>query len=124
MNQIFDTLSQSPLFTGVLVLLMNMGTRYLYMESPKGFDMVFQHYWVKVVVVFAILYMSLRSIPLAAFFILIYVLVTRFLLNEKSRFFILKEHYENYQKEKKVTDMELMQARQVMQKWSEQNKCQ
>ena len=81
-----ELLTTSPFFHGFIAIFMNLGSRYILGEFPKGVELFFQqNEWLRYVVVFCVLYMPIRNIKMTAFFMLLFILVTKYLCNEKSR---------------------------------------
>lgn len=81
-----EFLTTSPFFHGFIAVFMNLGSRYILGEFPKGIELFFQqNEWLRYVVIFCVLYMPIRNIKTTAFFMLLFILITRYLCNEKSR---------------------------------------
>jgi len=80
-----EALSTSPLLAGCVMLMMNLGGKYVILDIPKGMDAFFAHPWVRKFTVFCIAFMATRSIKTALLLLLLFILLSRYLLNEKSK---------------------------------------
>lgn len=84
----FNTLNTNPFFIGVMMLLLNLGGRFLGMEISKNQERFMQHPWVRRFFIFTVLFVATRNI-LAAFFLTIIILVfLAYLLNENSDLYL------------------------------------
>lgn len=84
----FGTLNTNPFFIGIMMLLLNLGGRFLGMEISKNQERVMQHPWIRRFFIFTVLFVATRNV-LVAFFLTILVLVfLSFLLNENSDLYL------------------------------------
>lgn len=99
----FTNLASNKIFNGLIMILMNIGGKYIAMELPSNIDKLFTSYQLlRYLVIFAICFMATRDIKIALFMALMVIIVFRYLLNETSRYCIInEEHFENIDKEKK-----------------------
>ena len=85
----FDVLSNivgsSPVMTGCVILLMNLGGKYIVLDIPKGMDAFFSHPWVRKLTIFAIAFMATRNVKTSLLLLLVFILFSRYLFNENSR---------------------------------------
>jgi hypothetical protein len=84
----FNTLNTNPFFIGIMMLLLNLGGRFLGMEISKNQERFMQHPWIRRFFIFTVLFVATRNI-LAAFFLTIIILVfLSYLLNENSDLYL------------------------------------
>lgn len=79
-----ESLSTSPLLAGCVMLMMNLGGKYVTLDIPKGMDAFFAHPWVRKFTVFCIAFMATRSVKTAMLLLLLFVLMSKYLMNERS----------------------------------------
>lgn len=92
MDTLLATLSNSPLFNGSIMLLSNIGGKYLALDLPKNIDVLFeQHAILRYLILFSIFFIATRDIKISILLTLFYFIVIKFLLNENSRFCIIKK---------------------------------
>lgn len=78
---IFNT---SPYFIGLMMLLLNLGGRFIGLEITKQQEQFLQHPWVRRVLIFTVLFMGTRSITVSFWATVIVVLLLGYLFNENS----------------------------------------
>ena len=74
----------NPYFIGVMMLLLNLGGRFIGLEITKKQEQFLQHPWVRRVLIFTVLFVGTRSIQIAFWSTVIVVLVLGYLFNENS----------------------------------------
>lgn len=84
----FNTLNTNPFFIGIMMLLLNLGGRFLGMEISKNQERFMQQPWIRRFFIFTVLFVATRNI-LAAFFLTIIILIfLSFLFNENSDLYL------------------------------------
>ena len=94
MDQFIYSLNNDKVFAGFMMLLMNIGGRYISKEVPDSVDLLFQNVWLRRAVVFGIAFIATRDIITAIFITFLFILVFNYLINEKSAFCILPERFQ------------------------------
>jgi hypothetical protein len=84
-DHFFNLLNNNRLFGGVLMLLMNLGSKYISVDVPDEVEEMFQTVWFRRFFVFCVAFISTRDIKISIFITLLFVLVFNFLLNKKSK---------------------------------------
>jgi len=79
--QVFNT---NPYFIGIMMLLLNLGGRFIGLEVTKKQEQFLQHPWVRRVLIFTVLFMGTRSIMVSFWATVAVVLVLGYLFNENS----------------------------------------
>ncbi len=94
---ILANVAQSKIFNAIIMLLMNIGGKYLVLELPTNLDKIFTSYqFMRYLVIFAICFMATRDIKMALFMALLVIIFLRFILNESSRYCVIdKEMFSN-----------------------------
>jgi len=65
--------------------MMNLGGKYVIMEMPNGMHSFFAHPWVRKLTILCISFIATRNIKTALLISLLFILFSRFLMNEKSK---------------------------------------
>jgi hypothetical protein len=92
MDNILANLSISPIFNGSVMLLLNIGGKYLAMDLPKNLDNLFIEYAIlRYLILFCIFFMATRDIKMSILLTLLYFIVIKFVINENSNFCLLKQ---------------------------------
>ena len=71
-------------FIGIMMLVLNLGGRFLAMEITKDQELFFQNPWVRRFLIFVVLFVATRNIMVAFWLTVIVVIVLGFLFNENS----------------------------------------
>jgi hypothetical protein len=96
-----ESLTSNPVFVGCLMLVMNLGGKYIVMDIPKGMEAFFSHPWVRKFTVFCIAFMATRNLKTALLLLLLFILFSKYLLNENSKSCLpmVKDNLKNIEKE-------------------------
>lgn len=79
--QIFNT---NPYFIGIMMLVLNLGGRFISLEVTKKQEQFLQLPWVRRVLIFTVLFVATRNIWVAFWTTVVVVLVLGYLFNENS----------------------------------------
>lgn len=86
------SISTNPLFAAGLVLMLNLGGRYLSMDLSKSQEQILTHPLARRVILFAVMFLATRNILLALLLTVVISLVVFNFLNEESPFYILSRN--------------------------------
>lgn len=84
------TLDSSPLFAALLVVIMNLGGRYLSLDISKSQEAVLTHPIVRRIVLFAILFLATRNVLIALVLTVFISVIVFNLLNDESPMYLGK----------------------------------
>jgi hypothetical protein len=87
----FMAINTNPYFIGLMMLLLNLGGRFLGMEISKEQEKVFQNPWVRRALVFTVLFVATRNIFVAGIMTIFVLILMSFLLNENSELCLWKD---------------------------------
>ena len=90
----FMAINTNPYFIGLMMLLLNLGGRFLGMEISKEQEKIFQNPWVRRGLVFTVLFVATRNVFVAAIMTVFVLLLMSFLLNENSDLCLWKDSCE------------------------------
>lgn len=76
-------LSSNKLFTGLAMLMMNLGSRYIIMDIGSSYEALFDNVVVKQLIVFCMFFASTRDVKLAGILTFAFWFVVMGLLNKK-----------------------------------------
>jgi hypothetical protein len=75
----------SPFVSGCVMLMMNLGGKYVMMDIPNAMNSFFAHSIIRKLTVLCIAFIATRNIKTALLVALLFVLFSKFLMNEKSK---------------------------------------
>lgn len=84
----FNSINTNPYFIGLMMLLLNLGGRFLGMEISKGQEKFFQHNWIRKFFIFTVLFVATRNVLVALFLTIIVLLLLAYLFNENSDLYL------------------------------------
>ena len=87
----FMAINTNPYFIGLMMLLLNLGGRFLGMEISKEQEKIFQNPWVRRGLVFTVLFIATRNVFVAAIMTVFVLLFMSFLFNENSDLCLWKD---------------------------------
>jgi hypothetical protein len=83
-DQALLSINSNPYFIGSMMLMMNLGGRFLSMEMTPGQEKIFHNPWVRRFLIFIVIFMGTRNILVAFWMTVIIVLFIGYLFNENS----------------------------------------
>jgi hypothetical protein len=88
LEMFINSLNTNPYFIGFMMLLLNLGGRFIGMEMSKEQEKTFQHPWIRKFFIFTVFFVATRNILVALALTIVTLLLLAFLLNETSDFYI------------------------------------
>ena len=111
-DNILLNISNNKLFSGCLMLLTNIGGKYLALELPTNMEKLFSTYFIlRYLVLFSVFFMATRDIKTSILLSLLFFIVTKFFMNEKSRFCLVTPD------DKKISQDEFNKAKEIINKY-------
>ena len=115
-DTILLNLSNNKLFGGCIMLLTNIGGKYLIMDLPDNMEKLFSKYFfLRILVLFSIFFMATRDIKSSILLSLLFFIVVKYFINEKSSFCLVSA--ENISNNKKITEDEYIKAKKIVSKY-------
>ena len=87
-EHVFTSINTNPYFIGLMMLLLNLGGRFLGMEVTKEQEKFFQQPWIRRALIFTVLFVATRNVFVAFIMTLIVLLLLSFLFNENSDLYL------------------------------------
>lgn len=84
LDGLLQVFNQNPYFIGLMMLLLNLGGRFISLEVTKQQEQFLQLPWVRRVLIFTVLFVATRNLWVAFWMTLVVVLFLGYLLNENS----------------------------------------
>ena len=120
-----QSLNDSKFFAGIVMLLMNIGSKYISIELSENQQQLIENSIVRQLFIFTITWMGTRDIIAALILTAVFTVLTQFLFHEKSRFCILPKQLRELKsvidvnKDNKISQEEIDRAIKIL---SEANK--
>jgi hypothetical protein len=84
MDVLMQTINTSPYFVGIMMLLLNLGGRFLALEISKDQEKFLSQPWIRRFFLFAVLFVATRNLVIAGGLTIIMILILGYLFNENS----------------------------------------
>jgi hypothetical protein len=117
--EFLNVLNDNKYFAGVIMLVMNIGSKYITIELSKTQEAYFRYTLGRQIIIFSILWAGTRDITISLVLTAVFILLVDYLFNENSKFCIIPEKYKELQKEvggNMVTQKEVNEAIDTLKK--------
>jgi hypothetical protein len=112
-------LSNSKIFIGLIVVFVNLGSKYIPIDIPTNIDKIFTKYFVlRVIVLYSIFFMTTRDIKISLLLLLLFLIFINYIVNENSNFCLININSNN----NKITDLEYENAKNIIKSYEEHKK--
>jgi len=125
MDQFLFNLTNNKMFIGSIMLLTNIGSRFLMMELPANLEKIFTDYVIlRYLILFAIFFTATRDVKISILLTLIYFILIKYLINEKSSVCIIKDKNNEVNKNNKkiIKKEDFEQAKRIIEHYIQENK--
>ena len=110
MDQIILQINNSRLLSGISMLTMNICGRYFATEFPSSLDKIAKNKFIRIFIIFSFCFIATRHILYSIMFVLIILILSKFLLNDKSVSYILSKEKDNKSSQLEITDEDYKKA--------------
>lgn len=76
-------LNNNRLFTGIIMIIMNIGGKHINKDIPKNADRIFSHWIMRILVVFCISFAATHDIMISIYITIIFFVIFKILINEE-----------------------------------------
>ena len=125
-DNILINLSNNKLFCGCLMLITNIGGKYLALELPTNIEKIFtSNFILRYLVLFSIFFMATRDIKTSLLLSLLFFIILKYFINEKSTFCLIKNDEINLKNEltnNKISMEEYLKAKEILNKYYQEGK--
>jgi hypothetical protein len=116
---LLKSLNDNKFFAGVVMLTMNIGSKYISIELSKTQENYIKYSLGRQILIFAVLWMGTRDIFTALVLTIIFILFADYLFNEHSKYCVIPEQYKELSMamdapNNKVTQKEVNDAIKVL----------
>ncbi len=110
--KILYSLNDSKFFAGVVMLMMNIGSKYAVVELSHSQETFMKYTLGRLLLIFSILWIGTRDIFISLFLTALFVLLVDYLFNENSRYCIIPAQYQELRQDlgERVTQQEINHA--------------
>ena len=114
-NNSFDTLNNSKLFAGIIMILLNLGSRYIAQELSDTHEELLNNVIIRRIIVFTVAFTATRDIITSLILTGAFVILVSGIFNENSKYYILPK-----KNKKKYNKKDIDNAKRVLD-WAQKN---
>jgi uncharacterized membrane protein len=120
MFEILNTLNTSKYFTGVMMILLNVGSRFVEIRLGDSMEAFVKYNVARELLIFTMAWMGTRDILVALVLTAVFTVLSNFLLNSKSKLCVLPDKYKyikvDTNNDGTISDVEINQAIETLEK--------
>lgn len=83
-DAMIGALNSNPYFIGTMMLMLNLGGRFISLEMSRNQEALFQNPWIRRILIFVVLFVGTRNVMVAFWMSVIIILLLGYLFNENS----------------------------------------
>lgn len=114
---IIQNLNNSKFFAGILMILMNLGSKYISLELSETQDEFFSNIVIRRIMIFVVVFIATKDIITSLIITACFVVLVSGLFNENSKFCLIKN---NCRQTKVISKEQVERAKKVLKKYEEQ----
>jgi len=95
-NQYVGSLNNSKFFTGIIMIMLNIGSKFITVKLSDSQEAYIRNYVAREVIIFSACWMGTRDIYTAIMLTAAFFVLTQHLFNEESKFCILPHKYRQF----------------------------
>ena len=120
MNTKISSLNDSKFFAGLVMIMLNIGSRYIIIKFSKTQENYLKNVLSKQIFIFAVAWMGTRDVYMSLIITLIFIALADYAFNEESNFCMLPSSNRNYDHildkdgDGVISDDELNKARELV----------
>lgn len=126
-NSFISNLNTNKLFIGIMMIFMNLGSRYIEIKLTKSQENILKNI-AREVLIFTIAFVGSRDLVIAFIITAVFMILSKYIFNENSRFNILPKRLKELETsldldgDGKVSDKEIEQAIELLKKANKNKK--
>jgi hypothetical protein len=111
-----NILNNSKYFTAMMMLLLNLGSRYVSLELTQFHEQILSNVIVRRILVFTIVFVATRDIKVSVISTAIFIILVSGIFNEESKYCILPNKGTHH----KITKEEFQYAQSIIERYNRQ----
>jgi hypothetical protein len=126
-NKAIKSLNNSKFFAGIIMIVMNIGSRFVTIKFSKSTENYIRYGVSKQLLLFSMSWMATRDIYISLSLTAIFTILSEYLFNEESKMCVVPENYRilnnliDEDQDSKISEDELNKAISILQKANQQS---
>ena len=96
LHKTIDYLNTSKYFTGIMMIMLNIGSKYITVKLSKSQEAYIRNYILRELLIFSVCWMGTRDIYISLILTAGFFVLTQHLFNEESKFCVLPKKYREF----------------------------
>ena len=114
---IIYNLNNSKFFAGILMILMNLGSKYISLELSESQDEFFSNIIIRRIMIFTVVFIATKDIIVSIIITACFVILVSGLFNQNSKYCLIKN---NSPQTKIITKEQVERAKKIIMKYEKQ----
>lgn len=112
-NNSVNSLNSSTFFAGVMMICLNIGSRYIQLNLDESTESYIKYALTKEIMVFTISWMATRNIYMSLGLTAIFIVLADFIMNEKSRYCLLPKKFIQSRRMNELVDNKILSEKEI-----------
>jgi len=112
-NNSINSLNSSTFFAGVMMICLNIGSRYIQINLDESTESYIKYALTKEILVFTISWMATRNIYMSLGLTAVFIVLADFILNEKSRYCLLPKKFIRSRRMNELVDNKILSEKEI-----------
>ena len=119
-------LNASKLFAGIMMILLNIGSKYITVKLSKSQEAYLRNYVIREIIIFAIVFTATKDVYISLILTAVFIVLTQYLFNEESSLCVLPKKFQKLHevidsnKDGDVSQTEITEAIAILRRAKEQ----
>jgi hypothetical protein len=112
-NNSINTLNSSTFFAGIMMICLNIGSRYIQLNLDESTESYIKYALTKEIMVFTISWMATRNIYMSLGLTAVFIVLADFIMNEKSRYCLLPKKFIQSRRMNELVDNKILSEKEI-----------
>lgn len=112
-NNGINSLNSSTFFAGVMMICLNIGSRYIQLNLDESTESYIKYALTKEIMVFTISWMATRNIYMSLGLTAVFIVLADFIMNEKSRYCLLPKKFIQSRRMNELVDNKILSEKEI-----------
>ena len=113
LNNSINSLNSSTFFAGVMMICLNIGSRYIQLNLDESTESYIKYALTKEIMVFTISWMATRNIYMSLGLTAVFIVLADFIMNEKSRYCLLPKKFIKSRRMNELVDNKILSEKEI-----------
>ena len=119
LDTLFSTLNNSKYFSGIMMLLLNVGGKQVSNEISSFQENILNHKVVRRLLVFVVVFIATKDVKISLIVTISFIVIVTGLFNEESKYCVIPK--DKVGNTKKILKEEYLMAKQIVKQYENQN---